>query len=138
MTVSWEITGGCLCGKVRFVVTGPFERFYFCYCSRCRKATGSAHAANIFTTPDRIKWLSGEGTTRRYELTSADRFSKVFCSECGSAVPCVSRDGKMLIIPAGTLDLDPGIRPQSGIFWKDRAVWYDDGLSVQRYDTYPS
>ena len=133
-----EITGGCLCGKVRFKVKGPFDRFHLCFCSRCRKITGSAHAANIFTTPDRITWLSGEGATRRYELPEAARFFKVFCSECGSAVPGITRDGKILLIPAGSLEGDPGIRPQSGIFWKDRAVWYDDGLSAQRYDAYPS
>ena len=133
-----KITGGCLCGKVRFSVTGPFDRFYFCYCQRCRKATGSAHAANIFTTPDRIKWLSGENATVRYELPQADRFCKVFCTECGSAVPCVSRDGKILIIPAGTLEHDPDIRPQAGIFWQDRAAWYEHGLSARRYDAYPT
>lgn len=133
-----EISGSCLCGRVRFTIAGPFDRFYLCYCSRCRKATGSAHASNIFTTSDRIKWLSGKDDTRRFELPDAERFCKAFCTECGSAVPVVSRDGKMLIIPAGTLEHDPEIRPQSGIFWKDRAIWYDDGLVARRYDGYPS
>jgi hypothetical protein len=136
--MSQEISGACLCGSIRYTVTGPFDRFYFCYCSRCRKATGTAHASNIFTTPDRIKWLSGKDNVRRFELPEAERFCKTFCKECGSAVPGVSRDGKMLMIPAGGLESDPGIRPQAGIFWMDRAAWYDDGLTAHHYDTYPS
>ena len=39
--------GSCLCGEVRFEVTGDFERFFLCHCGRCRKDTGSAHAANL-------------------------------------------------------------------------------------------
>jgi len=133
-----KITGGCLCGSVRYTVEGPFDRFHFCYCSRCRKGTGSAHASNIFTTPDRITWLSGEDKTGRFELPDAERFFKTFCTICGSPVPGVSKNGQTLLIPAGSLEQDPGIRPQSGIFWKDRAAWYDEGLSCRRFDGYPS
>ena len=41
-------SGTCLCGAVRFEISGSFERFYLCHCSRCRKGSGSAHAANLF------------------------------------------------------------------------------------------
>lgn len=133
-----EVNGGCLCGSIRFTLSGPFDRFYFCYCLRCRKSTGSAHASNIFTTPDRIQWLSGQERVRRYELPEAERFCKSFCPDCGSPVPALSRDGKSLIIPAGSLDADPGLRPQAGIFWRVRAAWYEDGLAARRYDGYPA
>jgi hypothetical protein len=38
--------GSCLCGSVTFAVDLPFDRFIHCHCSRCRKATGTAHASN--------------------------------------------------------------------------------------------
>ena len=43
------IEGKCLCGNVRYRITGPILNFQYCHCSRCRKFTGSAHAANVFT-----------------------------------------------------------------------------------------
>ena len=53
------IKGRCLCGKVRFEVSEPFDNFYFCHCGRCRKATGSAHSANIFVSLSSLIHLSG-------------------------------------------------------------------------------
>lgn len=132
-----EIHGSCLCGKVTFKVTGPFTVFYLCHCSRCRRATGSAHASNIFGTPDQLEWLSGEESIKHYKLPEAERFSKNFCTECGSAVPMISKDGTRLLIPAGTLASDPEIRPQANIFWAERAAWYDEALEAHRFDAYP-
>jgi hypothetical protein len=41
--------GSCLCGEVRYAISGSFDRFYLCHCAHCRKDTGSAHAANLFS-----------------------------------------------------------------------------------------
>ncbi|MCB1762123.1 MAG: GFA family protein [Gammaproteobacteria bacterium] len=135
--MSKEIAGSCLCGKVRFTIWGPFSAFHLCHCSRCRKDTGSAHASNIFTEPGNIRWLSGEEIVQRYDLPTAERFAKCFCRECGSPVPYLSRDHKFLIIPAGSLDADPDVRPQDHIFWQDRADWYEAGLAAVHFDGYP-
>ena len=97
------VQGACLCGSVRFEVKGEINKFYFCHCLRCRRSTGSAHASNIFMEPKNIKWLTGVEKIKRYDLPRAERFSKQFCSDCGSLVPHVSRDGRRLSIPAGTL-----------------------------------
>jgi hypothetical protein len=57
--------------------------------------------------------------------------------ECGSPVPFLSRGYRFLIISAGSLDADPDIQPRDHIFWKDRASWYDQGLTAPHYDEYP-
>jgi len=122
-----EIAGSCLCGTVKFAVHGPFDAFHFCHCTRCRKSTGSAHAANIFTSADNIRWISGGDSIKRYNLPTAEFFAKCFCTECGSTVPYVSRRGPIIVIPAGTLESDPEVAPQDNIYWSDRASWYDAG-----------
>jgi hypothetical protein len=130
--MSTEVRGGCLCGEVRFVVDGPFDAFYLCYCSRCRKATGSAHASNLFVKPERIRWLSGQERIQRFELVGARFFSRCFCTACGSAVPWTSKRNGSVIIPAGALDDEPDIRPEQQIYCADQAAWSKDLDAVPR------
>ena len=41
------LKGSCLCGAVRYEVSGDLQRFYHCHCKRCRKSTGTGHASNL-------------------------------------------------------------------------------------------
>lgn len=135
--MSETIQGACLCGRVRYRVRGPFDAFHLCHCSQCRRSTGSAHAANIFTSPDRLEWLSGEELVQRYTPDEPDVISKSFCRHCGSLVPYTSLKSGRLIIPAGSLSDPPGITPDDNIFWRDRADWYDAGLAAKRCEQGP-
>ena len=133
-----EINGSCLCGKVASVIKGPFNKFYQCYCDRCQKKTGSAFAALMFTAPDKIKWLSGQDLIKRFDLPNAERFSNCFCTQCGSQVHYLSRDGAFLVVPAGYVSGDPEIRPSANIFWNERPCWFDEGKSADTFATYPT
>lgn len=117
-----RVTGSCLCGSVRFEVVGAFDGFYLCHCSRCRKDTGSAHASNLFSTTARLLWLAGEAQVTGYKLPGT-RHQRAFCAGCGSAMPTRQRDGGLLVVPAGSLDGDPGVRPTAHIFCDDKAGW---------------
>jgi len=46
-----HVSGSCLCGQVTFESKDDFQQFHLCHCIQCQKATGSAHAANLFTAP---------------------------------------------------------------------------------------
>lgn len=122
------LSGSCLCGAVRFEIIGEFAGFYLCHCARCRKDTGSAHAANLFSTTARLQWLSGEDRISRFDLPGT-RHGRSFCSRCGSALPSLQQGGELLVVPAGSLDDDPAIRPTAHIFLADKASW-DDGLEA--------
>ena len=132
-----EFKGSCLCGRVQYIVRGPFDAFHICHCSQCRRSTGSAHASNIFTTRDQLQWITGEELTKRYDPDETGVISKAFCTHCGSLVPYISASSGRLIIPAGGLESDPGIRPQDNIYWPDRADWYDAVAQAPRYDAMP-
>lgn len=132
-----KVRGGCLCGKVQYAATGPFSAFHICHCSQCQRSTGSAHASNIFTTPDRLEWLTGEDQITSFIPDEPDVISKSFCSHCGSLVPYISAKSGKLIIPAGSLSEDPGIRPEDNIFWNDRADWYDAVSQTPKFDGFP-
>ena len=131
------VNGSCLCGEVTCNITGPFDRFYQCHCDRCQKKSGSAFASLIFTSHDKIEWLSGKESTKRFDLPNAERFSNSFCSQCGSQVPYISRDGQFLVTPAGFLNDDPQIVPQANIFIEEKACWYEAGQSATKFERYP-
>jgi hypothetical protein len=130
-------TGSCLCGQVRFEVQGAFERFFLCHCEYCRKDTGSAHAANLFTSTASLKWISGHEKVTEFNLPST-RHMKCFCSICGSALPYKHGDAALLVVPAGSLDDEVRIRPDAHIFVASRANW-DQGLEgVPAFQRFPS
>ena len=119
-----KYTGSCLCGAVVYEYDDPVARFCYCHCPRCRKATGSAHASNLFVEPRQFRWITGEEHVKRYDLPEAKSFATCFCMHCGSPLPHATRSGEKMVIPAGSLDDDPGIAPEYGIWWSARAPWY--------------
>lgn len=132
-----KITGSCLCGSVRFALRPPFSAFRYCHCSRCRKASGSAHAANLLVPRAGFEWLQGEASVRRYDLPDAERFSVWFCVTCGSRTPHQIRTRDDMLVPAGLLDADPQLLPQNNIFWDSKAPWYVEPAQMPRHSEYP-
>ena len=129
--------GSCLCGAVRFEIIGHFERFFLCHCGRCRKDTGSAHAANLFSSTAKIRWVSGQSAIKAFQAPST-RHERSFCSACGSAVPSVQMNGTLLVVPAGSLDSAIETQPDAHIFVASAASWDRCLEDVPRINGLPS
>jgi hypothetical protein len=121
-----SLAGSCLCRSVSYEIFGPFIRFVYCYCSRCRKLTGSGRASNIVILPEHFRWTHGEEFLVRYDLPKARSFATTFCSRCGSPLPHTTRSGREVIVPAGSLDQEPAERPNAHYQWSSRAKWVSD------------
>ena len=67
-------------------------------------------------------------------IPQAKHFATCFCKRCGSSLPWESQTGSAVIIPAGTLDEDPEIRPAQNIHWASRAEWREPVESLPQYD----
>ena len=132
------ISGSCLCGAVQYEISGDPTKFYHCHCTRCRKATGTGHATNLFIQPGTLKWIKGEGMMKFYKVPEAKRFARQFCTTCGSPLPRVVPDTDIVILPAGTLDTEPAIKPQARIFWDSRASWSCSGDGLPTFSEYPT
>ena len=117
------LRGSCLCGAVSYRVDPPFLRFAHCHCRRCCKATGSAHATNLYVAPASFAWTSGEDSVVRYDLPSARSFATTFCKHCGAKLPHHTRSRREVVIPAGSLDVQPAAQPRGRIFWDSRVPW---------------
>lgn len=128
-------SGSCLCGAVMYEIEGDFEHFFLCHCNHCRKDTGSAHAANLFSTSASLKWVDGQDKVTSFNLPST-RHSRSFCSVCGSALPC--KQDNLLVVPAGSLDTDLSIKPNAHIFVASRAIWDKELERFPAFELYPS
>lgn len=130
------LKGSCLCHAVQYEITGIAKRFYHCHCQRCRKASGTGHASNLMFTPEDFRWTTGEELIATYKVPEAERFKNCFCTQCGSPVPRVISELNIVIIPAGSLDVEPETQPQARIFWDSRADWSCSGDDLPVYTEY--
>jgi len=130
-----SLSGSCLCGAVRYTATGEAQRFYHCHCRRCRKASGTGHASNLFLNGT-LDWQSGEDQLISYKLPEAKRFTNTFCRTCGSRMPRFLEEYGVVFIPAGSLDEEPGLAPQARIFIGSQAAWSCGETELPVFDEY--
>ena len=123
--------GGCMCGGVRYEISEPLLGALYCHCTRCQRRTGTGFSVNALTAPGSFRTTDGEELLGRFDPGDGG-WVKSFCSRCGSHVFTTNPENPILIgIRMGTLDADPGIRPQVHQFTDYAAPWSpvpDDGL----------
>ena len=128
------LTGGCLCGGVRYEIAAALGPVIYCHCSQCRRASGSAFATNASVRADRFRLSAGAELVREFEATPGKL--RAFCSRCGSPLYARMESVPELVrVRLGGLDADPGVRPQAHLHLASRAPWetpFDDGLA--RFD----
>jgi len=126
----FPLTGGCLCGGVRFEVDEPPISAGYCHCTRCQRRTGTAASVQARIVPGSLRIVSGEDLVRAFE--PEDGFPKEFCSACGSALWSRNPDNPdALSVRMGAFDEDPGVRPSYRQYVAYAAQWEpipDDGL----------
>jgi hypothetical protein len=112
-------TGGCLCGAVRYAVTGPLRDVVACHCRRCRRTHGhyAAYAACargdlVVEDTAALRWFQEEGRARG------------FCAECGARLFWRADGRDRVSIAAGTLDEPTGLKTVAHIFTGDQGDYY--------------
>lgn len=125
--------GSCLCGEVRFEVSGPLREIVACHCQQCRKQTGHFVAATSAALGDVVI----EGAESLTEFRASDTATRKFCSVCGSLLFWQTDGSENISILAGSFD--DGDIPKLGrhIFCEDKASYYEinDGLpQFAKYD----
>ena len=123
------IRGSCLCRAVRFEVAAPLGRMTHCHCSMCRKAHGAAFATYADVPAAGFRFVAGEEHVAAYRSSAGVR--RTFCRRCGSNLQFLAdaRPG-VIELAIGSLDDDPGKRPEGHIFVGSKAPWFEiaDGL----------
>ena len=114
--------GSCLCGSIRYTLTGELSDFGFCHCSSCRKASGAAYGANAGIGRAQLELRDPDDCLREYESSPGKK--RAFCSRCGSPLYAYLATSPDLIrIRLGTLDTPFDKRPKAHTFVGDKADW---------------
>ncbi len=98
-------SGGCLCGAVRYEVTGPLRGVVLCHCAMCRKTHGHVGAYTA-AAKSALQLIESRGL-KWYR--SSERARRGFCDECGASLFWEAADRDTISIAAGTLDPPTGL-----------------------------
>lgn len=127
--------GGCLCGGVRFRVTGEASNLCYCHCESCRRAVGAPMVAWGTFAHDRFVITKGELAERR----SSPQVVRGFCANCGTSIT-YGHDKRPaeIDVTLATLDDPSQLEPEAHIWVQDKLPWVniDDGRpAFQQYRT---
>ena len=126
-------SGKCLCGSVTWKIRGKPESSYHCHCSMCRKAHGAAFGTYGAVQQDQFHWTDGQDLIKIFS-SSAD-MDRTFCSNCGSTFQTIYKpEPDLMYLALGTVDGDPGCRPEYHIYIGSKAPWYEVADDLVQYE----
>ncbi|MBX2868335.1 MAG: GFA family protein [Acidiferrobacterales bacterium] len=120
MQQSRRLNGGCLCGGVRYRLSGPMREVVNCFCDQCKKTSGHYVAATSVASADLT--LLAESTLRWYQ--SSDVAERGFCNRCGGNLFWRKLGADKTSIMAGTIDHPTGLRTAENIFTEDKSDYH--------------
>jgi hypothetical protein len=125
------LTGGCLCGRVRYEATPDHRDGYYCHCRMCQLAFGNTRAAFLNLRKSEVRWLSAPAY-----YASSKIARRGFCSHCGTPLAFEYLDSERMDLAAGSLDDPSLLKPTAHFAIESRiAAWHaEDGLPGERLD----
>ena len=125
------LTGGCLCGRVRYEATPDHRDGYYCHCRMCQLAVGNTRAAFLNLRKAEVNWL-----TPPAHYASSKIARRGFCSSCGTPLSFEYLDSERLDLTVGSLDDPSALKPTAHFAVETRvAAWHaEDGLPGERLD----
>jgi hypothetical protein len=128
---SSSLSGGCLCGAVRFELDERPTDAGYCHCTRCQRRTGAAASPQARVDGNTFHLIAGEDSLGVWRHSDGG-FEKCFCRNCGAHLFSRNPDDQsQMSIRMGAFDEDPGVRPRWRSFVAYAAPWEpipDDGL----------
>jgi hypothetical protein len=128
------LTGSCCCGAIEFSLSETPAMLATCHCTRCREAG----ASNFFVVKaETFRWTRGEEYVSRYEPEEGYRYSRAFCSHCGTSFGDAGSNQESFALSANALDDDPGLQNRFHEFVAEKPSWLPICDDAKRFETHP-
>ncbi len=132
-----KTTGSCLCGAIKYSVSGEADAIRGCHCSRCRQRSGSAYFTGMPVLFTDFEIDGDENNITSFFLAGSQYYGYRFCRTCGTLVPSIFPDGKRTVIAAGSLDSTPPVRLMFHIYYASKAPWLHLSEKETCFDEHP-
>jgi hypothetical protein len=122
--MSNTITGGCLCGKIRYSVSQPAEKIIACHCTHCQKTSGAGASFNTAVPASAFTIIAGTPKVFADTPDSGNIMNRFFCGDCGSPIYSQrTKTPEMIVIKVGTLDDSNDMKLVMNIWTKSARPW---------------
>ena len=127
-------TGGCMCGAVRYEVSGEPIWVGHCHCVSCRRHTGAPVVTFVCFKKEQVAFTKGE----RRIYNSSPGVGRAFCGQCGTPLTWegqseVPERGMIVEFHISTLDDPDAFIPTNHLFYPERIAWFDVADDLPRY-----
>jgi hypothetical protein len=128
-----KITGGCLCGKIRYESDAEVLRAYHCHCTDCQKLSGTS-GLSLLALPENGFKLSGALKFFEKKGDSGNKVSLGFCPDCGSNILGKPQQlAGVIALTAGSLDDTSVFKPTLAIFAASAPGWHVFSAETQKF-----
>ena len=129
------VTGGCLCGAVRYEYSGEVGPAGYCHCQDCRRTSGSAFGVSVRAEAARFRIVAGVPKTFTKTADSGRPVTRCFCPDCGSPLYTLPpAHPEIVFIKAGSLDNPELVRPNRQAWTISRVDGADIDSGVDSYE----
>ncbi len=126
-----KLTGGCLCGAVRYEVTTPLQGAEYCHCRMCQKASGAPVATWTWVPLENFSYSKGEPVAYQ----SSRKSIRFFCGTCGSQLTARAAEAPTeMVISLATLDNPEVIKPEYHIWTSSQSSWFEIADNLPRHN----
>jgi hypothetical protein len=130
------VTGGCLCGAVRYEYRGDIGTAGYCHCNDCRRTSGSAFGVSVHVLAAGFRIVAGEPKGYTKSGDSGRAVTRYFCANCGSPLyTAPPRHPDLVFLKAGSLDDPSLVKPDREAWTRSRVGWAAIAPDVASYET---
>ena len=133
--MSEPLTGGCLCGEIRYIVDSAVERLVACYCHDCQRMTSAGGSVNAVIPASAFRLIMGQTKVFTKKADSGNALHRHFCGNCGSWIyNPMGGDPEHVILKAGTFDRHEGMKIELNVWTRSRAPWAPMDAAIRTHE----
>jgi hypothetical protein len=125
------LQGGCLCGAIRYRITGGIIDAGYCHCRLCQRSAGAPVLAWLTVPVEGFAYSAGEAAV----FPSSSHSQREFCSRCGTQLAFRrQRDARTVDLTLASLDDPQQVPPEYHIWRQSRIGWFETADRLPRHE----